>query len=55
VLEDPWVEPPADIYTLTSDARAEDAASRVREISFEMGLPIALNGEVKSFTRSSSR
>ena len=23
VLEDPWVEPPADIYTLTNDARGD--------------------------------
>ena len=23
VLEDPWVEPPADIYTLTNDARTD--------------------------------
>ena len=25
VLEDPWVEPPADIYTMTNDARARPA------------------------------
>jgi argininosuccinate synthase len=50
VLEDPWVEPPADIYTLTSDARG-DACNEPEyaEISFEQGLPIALNGEVQSF------
>jgi argininosuccinate synthase len=50
VLEDPWVEPPADIYTLTSDARG-DACNEPEyaEISFEQGLPMALNGEVASF------
>jgi argininosuccinate synthase len=50
VLEDPWVEPPADIYTLTSDARAEECGEpEYAEISFEQGLPIALDGEVSSF------
>lgn len=50
VLEDPWVEPPADIYTLTNDARGNscDDAEYV-EISFEQGLPVALDGETMSF------
>ncbi len=50
VLEDPWIEPPADIYTMTNDARAEacDTPEYV-EISFDQGLPIALNGTVTSF------
>jgi argininosuccinate synthase len=51
VLEDPWVEPPADIYTLTNDARAEScgAEPEYAEISFEQGVPVALNGEIMSF------
>ena len=50
VLEDPWVEPPADIYTMTNDARAEacDTPEYV-EISFDQGLPIALDGTITSF------
>jgi argininosuccinate synthase len=50
VLEDPWVEPPADIYTMTNDARvgASDTPAYV-EISFEQGLPVALDGELTSF------
>lgn len=51
VLEDPWAEPPADIYTLTNDARG-DACSGEPEyvvISFEQGLPVALDGELMSF------
>jgi argininosuccinate synthase len=50
VLEDPWVEPPADIYTMTNDARtaACDSPEYV-ELSFEQGLPVGLNGEKKSF------
>jgi argininosuccinate synthase len=50
ILEDPWVEPPADIYTMTNDAHfaACDTPEYV-ELSFEMGLPVALNGETRSF------
>jgi argininosuccinate synthase len=50
VLEDPWVEPPPDIYTMTNDARVSacDEPEYV-EISFEQGLPVALGGEIKSF------
>ncbi|NTW29499.1 MAG: argininosuccinate synthase [Coriobacteriia bacterium] len=49
-LEDPWIEPPADIYTLTSDARA-DACSEAEYviISFEEGLPVAIDGKTASF------
>ena len=51
VLEDPWVEPPADIYTLTNDARGDTCGSEPEyaEISFEQGVPVALNGELMSF------
>jgi len=50
VLEDPWVEPPADIYTLTNDARG-DACGEPEYVvlSFEQGLPVALDGELCSF------
>jgi argininosuccinate synthase len=50
VLEDPWVEPPADIYTLTADSRGDscDEAEYV-EISFEQGVPVALDGKLMSF------
>ena len=50
VLEDPWVEPPADIYTLTNDARGDACGEpEYVVISFEQGLPIALDGELCSF------
>jgi len=50
ILEDPWQEPPADIYTLTNDARVQtpDEAEYVI-ISFDQGIPCALNGEPMSF------
>ena len=47
VLENPWNEPPDDIWTLTVDPEnAPDEAEYV-EISFEAGVPCALNGEKK--------
>jgi argininosuccinate synthase len=45
VLEDPWVEPPADVYAWTKSAdEAPDDPAYV-EIGFEAGLPVALEGE----------
>jgi argininosuccinate synthase len=50
MLEDPWVEPPADIYTMTSDARADASDSpEYAVISFDQGLPCALDGTQTSF------
>jgi argininosuccinate synthase len=44
VLEDPWVEPPADVYTLTKDpAQCPDAPAYI-ELQFEKGVPVAVNG-----------
>ncbi|MGD0794027.1 MAG: argininosuccinate synthase [Dehalococcoidales bacterium] len=44
-LEDPWMEPPADVYTWTkSPAEAPDKAQYV-EIGFEKGLPVTLDGK----------
>ncbi|MDQ3071436.1 MAG: argininosuccinate synthase [Acidobacteriota bacterium] len=43
-LEDPWCEPPDDIYLLTkSPAEAPDTPAYV-EIEFEKGVPIKING-----------
>jgi argininosuccinate synthase len=51
VLEDPWVEPPADIYTLTNDARTDKCGDEPEYaiISFDQGLPVAYDGELMSF------
>jgi argininosuccinate synthase len=49
VLEDPWNEPPTDIWETTVDpALAPDEPTYV-EITFEAGKPCAINGEAKSF------
>ena len=44
ILEDPWIEPPDDIYALTkSPADAPDAPAYV-EIEWVKGVPTAVNG-----------
>lgn len=43
-LEDPWNEPPEDLYTLTkSPAQAPDTGAYV-EIEWERGVPVSVNG-----------
>ncbi len=45
ILEDPWAEPPEDMYVLS--ASPEDAPDKPTyvEIDFERGLPVAVDGE----------
>jgi argininosuccinate synthase len=44
VLEDPWAEPPEEIYTLTkAPADCPDTPAYV-EIAFERGVPVQVNG-----------
>ncbi|PYP89544.1 MAG: argininosuccinate synthase [Blastocatellia bacterium AA13] len=45
ILEDPWAEPPENIFILTRSA--EDAPSKPAyiEIDFQAGIPIAVDGE----------
>jgi len=47
ILEDPWAEPPSDVYAWTRDPRrCPDEPSYV-EIGFEQGLPVSLDGKKK--------
>ncbi len=47
VLEDPWTEPPADVYAWTKDPRrCPDEAAYV-EIGFKHGLPVSIDGKVR--------
>ena len=49
-LEDPWNEPPENIYTLTkSPAQAPDEAAYV-EIAWELGVPVSVNGVAMPLT-----
>ena len=49
ILEDPWAEPPEEIYTLTKSGYEAPAEGDVVVISFEKGVPCALDGEKMSF------
>ncbi len=45
VLEDPWVEPPEEVFTRTKSPDAAPNAPGYVEIGFERGVPVTLNGE----------
>jgi argininosuccinate synthase len=44
ILEDPWAEPPADIFQLTKSPEAAKPDAEYIEIGFEQGEPISING-----------
>ncbi len=45
ILENPWNEPPADIFLLTKSPEEAKAESEYITLSFEKGEPVAINGE----------
>jgi len=45
VLEDPWVEPPADAFAWTRPIEETPDEPRYVEVSFEKGIPVALDGQ----------
>src|SRR4030043_1031423 len=47
VLEDPWVEPPEDIYGWTK-IKKSPGESQYIEIGFDQGVPVSLNGKKNS-------
>jgi argininosuccinate synthase len=44
ILEDPWTEPPEDVYALTSSPAVAPPPTET-VIGFEAGLPVSLDGE----------
>ncbi|HEY6186965.1 MAG TPA: argininosuccinate synthase [Pyrinomonadaceae bacterium] len=44
ILEDPWREPPADIFQLTKAPEEAKAEPEYIEIGFERGEPVSVNG-----------
>ncbi|HYV03402.1 MAG TPA: argininosuccinate synthase [Blastocatellia bacterium] len=48
ILEDPWAEPPADIFLLTRSPEAAPDKAQYIEIFFEAGVPVAVDGETLS-------
>jgi argininosuccinate synthase len=45
ILEDPWAEPPADLFQMTKSPERARAELEYLEVSFESGEPVAINGE----------
>lgn len=45
VLEDPWAEPPADVYTWTKAPAEAPAEPQYVEIGFEKGVPVTIDGK----------
>ena len=45
VLEDPWVEPPGDVYTWTKSAAETPDKPGYVEIGFEKGIPVTIDGQ----------
>ena len=48
ILEDPWAEPPPDIFQLTKSPEEAPAEPEYIEIGFERGEPVSVNGEQMS-------
>lgn len=44
ILEDPWVEPPADMFTLTVAPEKAPARPTTLEVDFDEGVPVAVGG-----------
>ncbi len=45
VLEDPWVEPPEDVFTWTNSVERTPDKPLYLEIEFVQGIPVAIDGE----------
>ncbi len=46
ILEDPWAEPPEEVYAWTSNPDTTDSKEPTYlEIAFQNGIPVSLNGE----------
>jgi argininosuccinate synthase len=45
ILEDPWAEPPEDIFQMTRSPEAAASEAEYIELSFEKGEPVAINGQ----------
>ena len=45
ILEDPWAEPPDDIFQMTTAPERARPEAEYVEIGFEQGAPVSVNGE----------
>ena len=51
VIEDPWIAPPPDVYTMTRSIRDAPAEPRDVVVRFDQGVPVALDGVELPFDR----
>ena len=47
VLEDPWAEPPEEVFAWTRSPQKSPAQPLYLEIAFERGIPVAVDGQEK--------
>jgi len=47
VLEDPWTEPPAEVYAWTQDPRRCPDEPAYVEIGFKQGVPVSIDGQIR--------
>jgi argininosuccinate synthase len=47
-LEDPWMQPPKDMYTMTVSPQDAPDESEIVEIKFEQGDPVSINDKIMS-------
>ncbi|MCX8069123.1 MAG: argininosuccinate synthase, partial [Thermodesulfovibrionales bacterium] len=45
ILEDPWIEPPSDMFTMMVSPQEAPDSPEIIEIEYENGNPVAINGE----------
>jgi argininosuccinate synthase len=45
ILEDPWAEPPEEIYVMTKDPRKCSNDPEYLEVDFAQGIPVKVNGK----------
>ncbi|MBA2847795.1 argininosuccinate synthase [Thermosulfuriphilus ammonigenes] len=55
ILEDPWTEPPEDMFQMTVSPEKAPDSPEYLEIDFENGIPVAINGEGLSPARLLAR
>ncbi len=55
ILEDPWAEPPEDMFQMTVSPEKAPEIPEYLEIDFENGIPVAINGEGLSPARLLAR
>lgn len=49
ILEDPWAAPPKGAYAITAELEDTPDTPDMVEITFDAGVPVALNGEAMNF------